>query len=374
MRISLAILLLSAFTLNTHAQTAAPKLIDWFAGADIVGSGDLNNESGINDGLNVREFEFSANSQIDHTWEGVLTLTYHNEIQLEEEHLEVHEAFLFSPKLFDGSTIKLGKFFLGFGRLNRFHRHDWIFTDAPVYHQDFFGFEGVKDTGVEYTKLAGGDWNTKATIGVTTGQEFNHVHGHDHEDEDDHEDEGSPHTPTGYIRISNFFEFTTQHGLEAGLNYVSRTDGEGTRFYYAGLDFIYKDREGRVLNNVIQAEFWSRTSHPQGDEDALEDIGGYLYYEKGLNRHHAFGFRYDFYNPEFDEHSTEEHKDVLGLHVLGNYNAYTLSYIYTNSEFMKTRVSLEHSTGLEFDEEEKEITRGLVQMVFSIGAHPAHLY
>lgn len=367
-----AFLMLMLGTSSAYAQS--PQLIEWFAGADIVGSGDAGEGDDIKDGVVVREFEFSAISQIDHTWEGVLTLAYHNELQQQEEHMEIHEAFLFSPKVLDQATLKLGKFFLGFGRLNRFHRHDWIFTEAPMYHKDFFGNEGVKDTGVEYSKLVGGDMNWKATVGLVSGAEFLHTHSHhDEEEADEHhaEEGGQPYSPTGYLRLSAFNEITTQKGYETGINFIVRNDAEGTRFHYAGLDLIFKSRIAQYVDHLVQAEVWSRTAYAKDESDGVEDIGAYVYYEKGFNRHHALGFRYDFLNPDSD---SEGHKDIDGFHVLDNYNAYTLSYTYTNSEFMKTRLAVEHATGLEIDEEEESATRAFAQLVFSIGAHPAHVY
>lgn len=397
MKYALIALILAASA--AQAQQLQPQLINWFASADIVGSGDIRDSqdgSGddIPDGMGVREFEFSANSQIDQTWEGQLTLAYHKELYDDESETDVHEAFIFSPKVFDRATVKLGKFFLGFGRLNRFHRHDWIFTEAPIYHKSFFGNEGVSDTGAEYTALGNSDSLWKVTLGLVSGKEFVHSHAHseDGEDEEGEEEgeesghshsEGQPYTPTGYMRISTFNEITPSEGYETGINFITRNDAEGTRFHYAGLDFIYKERVAQYVNHLFQAEAWSRTSYAKGENDGVEDLGAYFYYEKGLDRHHSLGFRYDFFKPgEANEHEEEEeedhehegHREIAGLHVLGNYNSYTAVYTYRNSEFMRTRFSIEHTTGIEIAEEESSVTKGLLQIVFMIGAHPAHLY
>ena len=365
---------------NLYAQVNAPQLISWFAGADIVGSGDFDKGEDIKDGMTVREFEFQAASQIDQTWEGYLTLAYHNELQQNEEHLEVHEAFLYSPRIFEQANVKIGKFFLGFGRLNRFHRHDWIFTEAPMYHKAFFGNEGVKDTGAEYSKIVGGDFNWKATIGLVTGNEFRHEHNHEEGEEDEHDhgiqgehSDGQPYAPTGYLRLSGFHEITTTEGIEAGINFITRSDEEGSRYHFAGIDFIYKDRFNQFVRNLVQAEFWSRTTYLKGEDiDGLQDGGGYIYYERGFDRHHALGARIDYFR--FDEREEGEHLHVDGFHVTDPYQSATLSYTYRNSEFMRTRLAIEHSTGLEIDEEEKDVTRGFLQIVFNIGAHPAHVY
>ena len=359
------------------------QLINWFAGADIVATGDNipkdkdDKSEALNDGMLVREFEFSAVSQIDQTWQGILTLAYHNELQMEEEHIEVHEAMLFSSKLLPMANVKIGKFFLGVGRLNRFHRHDWIFTEAPLVQKAFFGNEGVKDTGFEYTRLLGGDLNWKATIGLVAGNEFKHGsdHAEEGEEEHDHGAVDSAYEPTRYIRLSNFKEFTTLKGMETGFSYLERRDGEGTRFQYSGIDIIYKNRYNQYVDHLIQFEFWHRRTDEMGEED-FEDMGAYAYFEKGLNRHHGLGFRYEIYRPADNDHEEEAHahNEIDGLTPTQDYQALSISYNYYNSEFMRTRLTLEHHTGVEIDEDDVQFQRLHLQFVFNIGAHPAHIY
>lgn len=385
MRLILFILLL---TFSTFAQNNNLQLINWFAGADIVASGDNlekgdDDENFLNDGMVVREFEISAMSQIDQTWQGILTLAYHNEIQQEEEHLEVHEAFLFSSKLLPMANVKIGKFFLGFGRLNRFHRHDWIFTEAPMVQKSFFGNEGVKDTGFEYTRLLGGEMNWKIAIGLTSGAEFKHLGGHDHEEEDEEEHnhgaELGAWEPTRYLRASNFIEMSSLEGIESGFSYVERRDNAGTRETFAGVDLVYKKRVNQYIDHMIQFEFWQRRSDEIGEEAKL-DQGAYAYYEKGINRHHGIGVRFEYYLPDSHDHEEEagddhEHEGGIdGFNPLSNYHAISLAYNYYNSEFMRTRFTIEHHNGVEFDEEEKSFQRAHLQFVFNIGAHPAHVY
>jgi len=349
------------------------QLINWFAGADIVGttgSDDINQTSDFY----VREFELSAFSIIDQTWSGILTLAYHKEQITNEEHLEVHEAFLFSSKLFPLANVKIGKFFLGFGRLNRFHRHDWIFTEAPLVQKSFFGNEGAKDSGVEYKRniLA---LNSTLSIGLTKGDEFNHTHAHDEHEEGEIDRAKSP---TAYSRFAKFFEYSTTRGLEIGLNAINRVDAHGVNYQYAGMDFIYKDRLGKVLTTVVQSEIWSRNTIEKDNDEthSFQDIGGYLYIEKGLDQHHAYGVRYDYYKPDDHVEEADHEHGIDGLEVDKEFNALAVSYIYTNSEFMRTRVTLEHGVGVvvDSDPDVDRFTRGQVQFVFSIGAHPSHVY
>ena len=96
MRQFLFIILL--FVSRVHAQSYG-QLIDLFAGADIVGT-SASSDANLNSDFYVREFELSAFSSIDQTFDGVLTLAFHKELNSGHEHIEVHEAFLFSSKLF----------------------------------------------------------------------------------------------------------------------------------------------------------------------------------------------------------------------------------------------------------------------------------
>ncbi len=351
------------------------QLINWFAGADIVGTTG-NSDANLGSDFYVREFEFSAYSNIDQTFEGVLTLAYHKELEANEEHIEVHEGFLFSSKLLPLSTIKVGKFFLGFGRLNRFHRHDWAFTEAPVVQKSFFGNEGAKDTGIEIKRNLP-SLMSSITLGVTSGNEFNHSEEHGHDDEDEHEHGNeTAHSPTVYGRFAKFVEFSTMKGMDIGLNVIYRKDSEGIESQYSGVDFVFKNREGKFLKDLIQAEVWMRNQkHTEsGEVEKHEDLGGYLYYERGLDQHHSLGLRLDYFSKD---HSDEEHgHEVDGLEIEDDFTSISAAYIYTNSEFMRTRFTIEHGTGIHVEDDESvdSYSKAMLQFVFSIGAHPAHVY
>lgn len=362
-------------SINSVYAQSNMQLINWFAGADIVGTTGHAPSDQASD-FWVREFELSAYSDIDQTWEGILTFAYHRELAANTEHMEVHEAFLNSSKLFPLTNIKIGKFFLGFGRLNRFHRHDWIFTEAPLVQRSFFGNEGVKDTGLEYKRILPSLGST-FTLGITKGDEFNHNHNHD-EDEDEHSHRESAKAPTAYLRMAKFFEYSTTEGIEVALNAINRHDAESIVYQYAGLDLIYKKRVGRYVDTLIQTEIWSRTATHNEDagDEKFNDIGGYFYFQKGIDQHHSYGLRFDYYKP--DSHVEEESHDhsIDGLTPHHEFKALSLSYIYTNSEFMRTRLTLEHGVGIEVEDDADidSFTKAMLQFVFSIGAHPAHIY
>jgi hypothetical protein len=366
------ILLMPSLVFGQANSNSNQQLINWFVGADIVGTSG-NTKAELESDYYVREFEISAFSTIDQTFDGVMTLAYHKELEGNEEHLEVHEGFIFSSKLFPMTNIKLGKFFMGFGRLNRFHRHDWVFTDAPFVQKAFFGNEGAKDTGFEYKRLFP-EHNYSLTLGVTSGNAFNHTaEPHDH-GEDAEEEPHIAKSPTSYLRIARFWEYTTTQGLEIALNYIHRNDADSIVYNYSGLDLVYKNRLGRMVETLIQMEAWSREQ--KHDEEVHRDLGTYLYLEKGLDQHHSWGVRADYFKAaSVEENDTEHTSSIDGIEVDKELKVMSLAYIYTNSEFMRTRLTLEHGQGIHIEESDVDsYTRAHFQLVFSIGAHPAHVY
>ncbi len=356
--------------LVTTAGAQNLQLIDWFAGADIVGTSG-NSSADLQSDFYVREFEISAMSRIDQNWSGVLTLSYHNEIESDHNEIEIHEAYLSSNQIFNLSNLRIGKFFLGFGRINQFHRHDWNFTDAPFVQKTFFGNEGVKDTGVEIKRNLLSIGST-LTVGITSGNEFDHTN-ESHEEDKNHDHSEKAKAPTSYLRLAKFVELSTTKGFETGLNYIHRNDTEGIKRDYLGVDFVFKNRIGNYLDTLIESEIWHRTSADH-DED-IKEYGAYLYFQKGFNTHHALGFRLDYFKTQEHEDEEEHGHAIDGLSVHDEYRAGSVSYIYSNSEFMKTRLTVEHLSGIEVEgKATTEAQRVFLQFVFNIGAHPNHVY
>ena len=117
---------------------------------DIVGNAFARKEDPATK-LAVREAEVFFYAPIDPIFDGVLGIAAHQEggVAL----FEIHEATIGSTKLVPWSRFRVGQFFLGVGKLNSTHRHDWPFTSAPRVHQEFFGEEGVEFTMIVFQIL-----------------------------------------------------------------------------------------------------------------------------------------------------------------------------------------------------------------------------
>lgn len=354
----LLIFMLIVTSSNLYAQRHSSG-ISWFAAGDLIS--ESNSESHLNSGAAIREVEISANSDIDEIWSGTVTLSIHQEVGIAGGgYTEVHEAFVYSENLITNGKVIFGKYFLGFGVLNRLHRHDWLVSYAPLYHQNFFGTESVRDLGMEYTNTHHNDIGIGITAGVATGNEFVHTHNHEGEA---HEEFKSPHVPTHYLRLSH----RPTNDLDYGLNFVGRTDGEGDKYTYLGFDLIFKTN-----SMTYQFETWSRKK--EGHEETVNDLGSYLYIEKMFNERHSAGFRIENYKTDGHHEHEESNSEVHAEHyeVEDMFQGATASYIYNSSPKVRYRFNVSYEDGLVIDETETNNVKGFLQLIFSLGEHAGH--
>lgn len=320
----------------------------------------------------LREAEISFLAPIDQTFEGVLSLAAHREgeidsttgIETSEMHIGIHEAYISTSKLIPRSRIRLGQFFLGIGRLNQFHRHDWPFVSAPRIHEELFGDEGILDQGLEYSFLAPTDFYLDFTLGITNGWGFGKGEGLEYR----------PKMNTHYARVATYLDAGEGSGALIGLNYLSNTglnlvDEAGPTYAsrkntHFGLDATYKVKEGKSTKFLFQSEFWQRKITQTDFEEGKVTKGFYLYPEMGLGETMAFGVRFDFTkNHNYQDMAT-------GEDVNENIIAYVPTLTYKPSEFSSFRVAYTKETNTRTKEE--DLWKAEIQSVFILGTHPAH--
>ena len=330
------------------------------SGLEVSIAGDMLLDLGINsptaeDKLTMRGAEIMFYAPVDHRFDGVLSAAAHDESG--ETVFELHELFIANNKLFPGGRLKVGQFFLGIGRLNQFHQHDWPFIRAPKVHETFFDSEGVFDSGAEFGYLLPTETYWDLTMGVTSGYRYGHAH-----------TAGSkPISPTHYLRLETFSEFSTTDGLKMGLNYLGRTDEQENEMRIGGLDFVAKWREGKRLVYLFQSESWYRNTKNANDEDS-QQAGLYFFNQFGLSEELLLGFRIDGY------------KDLSKIDSITGNKVNNVSYAiapeltWKSSEFATIRTGLTHSFTREEGETIEEDTRLEIQFVFIMGAHPAHSF
>jgi hypothetical protein len=315
--------------------------------------------------LNVRSVEFILYSPIDYLFEGVINIAGHNEEgetvatvgspKLKDRFsFDLHEGYLYSSKLIPRSQIKIGKFFLGVGRLNTFHQHDWPFTTSPKVFRKFLSLgstghghttpitaEGMADMGVEYSLVVPTKQYVNVVAGITDGYCVGHCHG----------DGERPKYPLFYLHPSTFIELTSG-GLLIGASYLRRHDADHDADIDLGIiDITYKKREGRVLKWLWQSElFYGK----ERDSSVEEDFGFYLYGQYSLSQNIFLGMRLD---------------GLYGENKKFDY-AVAPALTYQVSEFSTIRASYLYQ--VDSDLSPKNSSEIDLQFTYILGAHPVH--
>jgi hypothetical protein len=320
---------------------------------DIVGQAGARQKENPPDRLAVREVEVFFFGPIDPIFDGTLGLAAHQEEG--KAFVELHEATLGSTKWIPYSRFRLGQYFLGVGKLNATHRHDWPFISAPRVHREFFDEEGVSDTGLEYSVVPPVSFPLDLTLGVTNGWTFGHTHS-----------EGKkPRAPVHYARLSTFFSLPADGGLQIGANYLGRTDSEGLATSLVGLDMTMKWRDGRVLPFFLQSEVWLRELKPR-EGATSRSLGFYVFPQVHVIQDVHLGLLYDGY-------TVLNLKDVLGKDVDNYDQGIGPSLTWKPSEFATFRANY---TWMLTNPDGKATRLGNsyaeVQTTFILGAHPAH--
>lgn len=357
-------LLLTAVLLTSPALALAQGIlqnIQTAATIDMVLPFDLEH-SGENR-LGIRSAELIFYGPLDPTFDATLNLTAHNDHG--EFTTELHEGFISSSKLIPQSRLKAGLFLLGVGRLNQKHSHDWIFVSAPEVHHQFFGDEGIADTGVEFSTLLPTESFWELTLGITNGYQLGQ-HYHDDGAAHSHDPVEAPHVPTHYAKLSNFLEFENGSGLQWGMSYLGNTDAHATETQLVGMDFVYKISESKYPKFLVESEIWYRKLN--GEEvPTTEDFGLYIYPQFALTERVFLGTRFDLF-------SQPKHYDDLGDYERFTQYAAVPTLTYKHSEFTLFRLAYTYASN-EFSQSGTEIDQKIeLQLISILGAHPAHIF
>ena len=344
-------LLITATVLEAQTQGQFFQNIQTSVSADILASGTLLPEDQAPipayNGLKVRTAEFLFYGPIDQNFDGVVNFAAHSEGDIVFSLPEVHEAYVMTSKIIPRSRIKLGQYFLGIGRLNKFHQHDWPFITVPLTQLNIFDSkEGIIDTGIEYSYLLPSSRYWDLTFGVTNGRTFGHSHG----------DGPLPLWPTTYARLSTYLEIL---GLmtETGVSTLYRQANNQTKTTLVGYDLTSKMRYGQILRYLIQGEIWWKRIEPKLGEKS-EMLSAYLYGRYGFMLNWSTGLRVD-YSTVLSSGSNHE-------------VAIECDLAWQASEFSRFTLGYYHYLSSSKIEAEGKSSQILLQTVYILGAHPAH--
>jgi len=318
---------------------------------DLVGEFAGNPDSEAVDQFVPRSIDLMFYAPIDHLFDGTLSVAAHQEDGAAL--VELHESYVGSDKLIPGLKFRLGQFFLGIGRLNRFHQHEWPFISTPIVQSRFFDDEGLIDSGLEVSYLLPLPFYLDLTLGATNGFVYGHAH-----------DAGEkPKAPTHYLHLLSFLEFDAID-FQPGLSMLNRNAADGSKMKLVGMDLTGKIRSGKVLRFLWQSEVWQRSFTPLDGKEEIS-TGAYAFPQYGFDSGAEFGIRFDYL-------TVNTKKDATGSKVGNSETAIVPTLGYRPSEFSTWRMAyrIEKIESDDTDTIDNQVLE--FQATYILGAHPAH--
>ena len=255
--------------------------------------------------FNFRAAEIGLAASIDPYARGYAFFTGSN------EGVDVEEAAMVTTALPWNLQARGGRFFADFGRLAKFHPHEYAFVNTPLSLERMVGGESQAD-GVEMNYLFPTPFFLRATLGG-----YNKLGAENERVDDTNSRAWSRFTYLG--RLHTYFDLTDNHSVELGSSFaftpsVRLSDASGGSRSLSGIDLTYRYQP--LGSALYQGFTWGselfvnserqpfETEVPSADDpDVLEtqtlakrrrSVGGYTYGELKLNRNWSTGFLFDY--------------------------------------------------------------------------------
>lgn len=260
--------------------------------------------------------------------------------------IEVEEGFANFVTLPYGLTAKVGKMKAVFGKDNTWHTHVRPWADQPLVIHNFFGDEGLSDSGISVSKSFDNPWKTyiEATGEVFSGDVENVF-------------QRSAHNDLFYnTHLKAFRDITENANVEVGTSYALGTLSD-RRNSFGGVDVTYR---WKPLEQGLYRGFIGRleaiTNHNPNSDRSLK--GFYASADYQLAQRWFAGVRVDAAD-----------RLVGPVRVSDRGISGTISF--WPSEFSQLRGQLRRT---KYGDLDKSVTELLFQLQFSIGAHGAHVF
>ena len=267
------------------------------------------------------------------------------------EGAEVEEGFINFIALPHDLTAKVGKLKASFGKINLLHTHARPWIDTPLVLNNFFGGEGLADSGVSVSRIFPNRHNifVEATGEVYSGNAEGVFESQNRND-------------LFYLgHLKAYRDLSEQSNLEIGTSFARGTAPEtGGTSEFGGLDVTYRYKP---LERGLYRSFISRTELVANRRSGSDD--------------HAFGFYtsadYQFARRWFAGIRLDQ-TDRAGDPSLTDRGA-SLTLTFWPSEFSQLRAQgrrIRYGNGGTVNG--RSVNELLLQVLFSIGAHGAHTF
>ena len=358
----------------------------WSSAADPSAQLELGDHDPAKRGFNLRNAEIAVDGAIDPYFKGfaniVLKLDQNNETSIELE-----ESFLQSTSLPNNLQLKIGQYFVTFGRQNPQHPHTWNFVDQPLILGRTFGPDGLRSVGAQLSWLAPTPFYSELFLSVLDGQGSTAY---------SFRNPGEPdafgvsryagrattdRTLRGaqdllfVPRIASSIELTDTTTLLVGLSGAfgpnetgphHRTEVYGADFYWkwkpatASQGFPYVAWQTEALYRRFSAGADATAALPA---ETLRDYGFYSQFIYGFVPRWNAGLRFDYVN------GNSALADLGDPHRGRRYRL-SPELTFLPSEFSKIRLQFNHDNSELFGTEQSI----WMQFEFGLGAHAAHKY
>jgi hypothetical protein len=306
-----------------------------------------SNELDEDDRFSLRELELDLRAAVDPYANGVAI------IALEEEdgeyEIDVEEAYVTLETLPWNFRLKVGRYRVGFGNINKLHTHDLPWTQRPQPLLDFFGEEGFVEAGALLS------WIAPSVGPVTLTIEGNALNG-----ENETILAGQDSDELSYLgRAEAFVEINNLTFLTLGGNllYGHNSRGSSRRTVLSGYDLIFKYQPDTTSSFAIISElyFLDREVVNSRRERAF---GGFAAAQLQFLQNFYVGARADYSN--FDEQMENSRQTGLAAY-----------FSYYTTEYLRFRVGYEHrwretSSGVR----QPNLGTIFLQITFVFGSHP----
>jgi len=323
-----------------------------FLGGFSSNPGRTNRLTGLDfhNGFNFQEAEFQFTADVDPYWKAnfILGIDRAGETELEEGYVTSEELpYGLLPR---DTSLKLGKFFAGFGKHNLLHAHQFPFIDQPLVNQSVFGAEGLREPGIGAAYLLPTSWFSELTFQGMAGENeglFRFT-------------EGAKRRGAYLGHWKNFFDLNDSTTLEVGNSYLAgkNSDSRHRLSQATGLDLTLKWRPlQRSLEKALiwQSEYLYFT-RDRGREPFTRGGGMYSSLQYQFARRWWIQGRYDLLGaPKFDDGRKHRWSTLLAF-VPSEFSAVRLQHSYTSQE------------------RGGPVNEVLLQFNYTIGSHPAHQY
>ena len=336
-----------------------------------------NDDSPENNGIYLQEAELRFTSIVDPYWKADLTLAVHpahaHEGEGEEEEpdgghqsfeLDVEEAYVDGRQLPLGFGLRLGKFYLPFGKQMPLHTHQWAFARQPLAVRAFMGDHGLSEVGGQLAYALPLPWYSDLKVYGVNGSTEPPF------------DAASLALTTG-ARWDNLWDLGRDSTVGFGGSFLRgpalSEAGRYGQYRQLGMDLSYKwisssRSKGPVLNLTAEV-ILPRPVDGEGDP-----LGWFAIAQFRFNRNWwisgSVGLVDESHHEEEHEGEHDEEEEEHE-HAFGEMVEYKLQLAYVPSEFSTIRAEVNYFQDRTSDRDDLMF---IVQLNFTIGSHPAHLY